>query len=61
MVPAAVTEHLGIQGIVAEIFSPDFILPGPGQGILVVVGRADDQEARELLADLHSDATADRD
>ncbi len=58
VMPASVTEHLGIQGIVAEIFSPDFILPGPGQGIQVIVGRAGDQQARELLADLHSPATA---
>ena len=36
VLPASVTEHLGIQGIVAEIFAPEFILPGPGQGILVV-------------------------
>jgi hydroxymethylbilane synthase len=58
VVPAAVTEHLGIQGIVAEIFAPEFILPGPGQGILAVVGREGDAEARELLADLHSVDTA---
>jgi len=58
VVPAAVTEHLGIQGIVAEIFAPEFILPGPGQGILAIVGRAADQEARELLAGLHSTDTA---
>lgn len=58
VMPASVTEHLGIQGIVAEIFSPEFILPGPGQGIQVIVGRAGDQEARTSLADLHSVATA---
>ncbi len=58
VMPASVTEHLGIQGIVAEIFSPEFILPGPGQGIQVIVGHAGDHEARELLADLHSRATA---
>ncbi len=58
VLPASVTEHLGIQGIVAEIFSPEFILPGPGQGIQVIVGHAGDHEARELLADLHSPATA---
>lgn len=58
VVPAAVTEHLGIQGIVAEIFAPEFILPGPGQGILAIVGLAQDAEARELLADLHSSDTA---
>ncbi|HPF71551.1 MAG TPA: hypothetical protein PLQ13_12825, partial [Candidatus Krumholzibacteria bacterium] len=58
VLPASVTEHLGIQGIVAEIFSPEFVLPGPGQGIQVVVGHAGDHEGRELLADLHSPATA---
>jgi len=58
VLPAAVTEHLGIQGIVAEIFAPEFILPGPGQGTLVILGREGDQEARELLADIHSSDTA---
>ena len=58
VLPAAVTEQLGIQGIVAEIFSPDFVLPGPGQGLLVVIGRTQDLEARELLAPLHSEASA---
>ncbi len=58
VLPAAVTEHLGIQGIVAEIFSPDFVLPGPGQGLLVIIGRSADQEAREILDSLHSDASA---
>ena len=58
VLPAAVTEHLGIQGIVAEIFAPEFILPGPGQGTLVILGRSNDMEARELLADLHSVDTA---
>lgn len=58
VMPASVTELLGIQGIVAEIFSPEFVLPGPGQGIRVVVGHAGDHEARELLATLHSEASA---
>ncbi len=58
VLPAAVTEHLGIQGIVAEIFSPEFVLPGPGQGLLVVIGRSDDKEARDLLEVLHSPASA---
>jgi len=58
VMPASVTEHLGIQGIVAEIFSPDFVLPGPGQGIQVIVGLAMDHEAREMLVELHSPDTA---
>ena len=55
--PAAVAEHLGLQGIVAEIFNPELILPSGGQGIMVVLGRADDQEVRDLLAPLHDEAT----
>jgi hydroxymethylbilane synthase len=58
VIPAAVTEHLGIQGIVAEIFAPEFVLPSPGQGILVILGRTDDPEARQALAPLHSPDTA---
>jgi hydroxymethylbilane synthase len=58
VIPAAATEHLGIQGIVAEIFAPEFILPSPRQGILAIVGRAGDHEVRELLAELHSADTA---
>jgi len=58
VLPAAVTEHLGIQGIVAEIYTPDFMLPSPGQGILVIVGHESDQNAVELLQDLHSATTA---
>lgn len=54
IIPAAVTEHLGIQGIVAEIFAPEFVLPSPGQGTLVIIGREGDAEAREMLASLHS-------
>ena len=55
--PAAVVEHLSLQGIVAEIFNPELILPSGGQGILVILGRADDSEARELLSSLHCEET----
>jgi hydroxymethylbilane synthase len=58
VLPSSVTEHLGIQGIVAEIFAPEFVLPGPGQGTLVVLARPDDEEARDLLAPLHSEDSA---
>lgn len=58
VLPASVTEHLGIQGIVAEIFAPEFVLPGPGQGTLVVLAHADDEAARGLLAPLHSEDSA---
>jgi len=55
--PAAVAEHLGLQGIVAEIFNPELILPSGGQGIMAVLSREDDAEVRELLAPLHCNAT----
>jgi len=58
VLPASVAEQLGIQGIVAEIFAPEFVLPGPGQGTLVVVAREGDDQARELLAPLHSEDSA---
>ena len=58
ILPAAVTEYLGIQSIVSEIFSPDFILPAPGQGALIVIGRSQDSELAELLAPLHSEPSA---
>ncbi len=57
VVPAACAEHLGIQGIVSEIFYPEMMLPSSGQGILVVLCREDDGEGRDLLRDLHSEAT----
>jgi hydroxymethylbilane synthase len=57
VLPASAAEHLGIQGIVTEIFYPEMILPSAGQGILVVLGREDDREAVELLQKLHSEPT----
>ncbi len=57
VLPAAATEHLGIQGIVAEIYAPEFILPGPGQGSLVIVGRSKDEDTRKSLEALHCPAT----
>jgi hydroxymethylbilane synthase len=55
--PAAVAEHLGLQSIVAEIFNPELILPSGGQGTMVVLGRAEDTEACELLAPIHCETT----
>lgn len=57
VVPAATAEHLGIQGIVSEIFYPEMMLPSSGQGILVVLGREDDHEGCKLLKSLHSEAS----
>ncbi len=57
VLPAAVAEHLGIQGIVTELFYPEMMLPSSGQGILVILGREEDKEGRDLLASIHSPAT----
>jgi hypothetical protein len=57
VLPAAVTEHLGIQAVVTELYYPEMMLPSSGQGILVVLARADDREARELARAVHSPAT----
>jgi hydroxymethylbilane synthase len=56
VLPAASVEHLGIQSLVSEMFSPDMVLPSPGQGILTVLARRDDQRL-SLLQPLHSPAT----
>ena len=58
VMPAAVTEHLGIQGIVTEIFYPEVMLPSAGQGILVILARENDREACDLLRSIHSEDTA---
>ena len=58
ILPAAVTEYLRIQGIVSEIFSPDFILPAPGQGALIILGSAEDAELVEMLSPVHSEPSA---
>lgn len=58
VLPAAAAEHLGIQALVTEIYYPEMMLPGGGQGIVVLLARADDEEARELARALHSPATS---
>jgi hydroxymethylbilane synthase len=57
VLPAAVTEHLGIQAIVTELYYPEVMLPSSGQGMLVVLARADDREARDFARAIHSPAT----
>jgi hypothetical protein len=57
VLPAAVTEHLGIQAVVTELYYPELMVPSAGQGILVLLARTDDKEARELARALHSPAT----
>lgn len=58
-------ERMGLAGEITEIISPDIILPAPGQGIVAVESRADDQETTKILRAInHIDteiaATAER-
>ncbi|MFH1841749.1 MAG: hypothetical protein ABIF77_00945 [bacterium] len=57
VLPAAITEHLGIQGIVTEIFFPEIMLPSCGQGILAILAREEDKETIEILKAIHDQAT----
>ncbi len=47
---AAGLARLGLLERVAEVLSPEAILPAPGQGALAVQARADDAEVLRLLA-----------
>lgn len=54
---AAGIDRLGIDlDYRRELLPPDF-LPAPGQGVIVIQCREDDQQALELLAPLHCRAT----
>lgn len=57
VLPAAVSEHLGIQGIVTEIFYPELMLPSSGQGILVILAKEEDKAAIDMMRAVHSEAT----
>lgn len=49
---AAGVIRLGHTALVTEVFEPKRMLPAPGQGALAIQCRADDHEAREVLAAL---------
>ncbi|PKB78689.1 MAG: hydroxymethylbilane synthase [SAR202 cluster bacterium Io17-Chloro-G9] len=57
--------RLGLEHNIAEYLSPQRFVPPPGQGVLAVEIRADDQQMRELLApiedaDTRLEASAER-
>lgn len=54
VLPAAVAERLGVQDIVTEIFFPELMLPGAGQGLIAILARADDAEVLEMAAAVDS-------
>lgn len=45
--------RLGWEDRVTEYLSPDTFVPAPGQGALGITCRADDEELRELLGQVH--------
>jgi hydroxymethylbilane synthase len=54
VLPAAVAERLGVQDLVTEIFFPELMLPGAGQGLIALLARAGDTEAAEMAAAVES-------
>lgn len=56
---AAGMERLGFQNRISGYFSPESIVPAPGQGALAVEIRSDDAKAQELLAAVHDIPTFD--
>ncbi len=54
VIPAAVGERLGVQDLVSEIFFPEMMLPGAGQGLIALLARADDVEIIEMAAAVDS-------
>jgi len=54
VIPAAVGERLGIQDLVSEIFFPEMMLPGAGQGLIALLARADDAQTIEMAAAIES-------
>ena len=52
-------ERLGLRDRAAQVFSIDEMIPSPGQGALAVQVRADDEEARAIVAAIdHADTRA---
>lgn len=57
VLPASVAELMGVQDRVSEIFFPETMLPGPGQGLLAVIAREDDRKALDAMAAIDSEAS----
>lgn len=51
-------KRLELEYEVKQIFSPDFMLPACGQGIITIETRQDDTEIQELLSCMHDHDTA---
>ena len=51
-------ERIGRMDVVAEILSPEVMLPAPGQGALGIQARADDEELLDLLFQINDPCAA---
>ncbi len=57
VLPATLAELLGVQDLVSEIFFPEMMLPGAGQGTMALLARADDTATIEMASALHDEAS----
>ena len=54
---AAGLERLGLDDRISQVFRPDEMLPAAAQGVVGIECRDDDQELRDILAQLNHDAS----
>lgn len=52
VLPATTSERLGVQDLVSEIFFPEMMLPGAGQGSVVLVARRDDATTLSMASSI---------
>ncbi len=57
MMAAAGLIRLGLSGRISEWFSPETVLPAPGQGALAVQCREDDERTKAVLSEIDSRET----
>lgn len=55
VIPAAAAERLGVQDLVSEIFFPEMMLPGAGQGTIALLCRRGDETVLEACRAVHSE------
>lgn len=55
VIPAASAERLGVQDLVSEIFFPEMMLPGAGQGTIALLCRRGDAEVLEACRAVHNE------
>ncbi len=54
VIPAALGERLGVLDIMSEVFFPEMMLPGAGQGLIALVACADDEDVITMAAQADS-------